>query len=75
MAARGGMVKVASSFPECRDRVVGILTEALANFVNDDDILNGFLVSGLLDLKGVESASVMEEASRRRCVDESICGD
>lgn len=75
VGARGGMVKVALNFPECRDRVVGILTEALATYSEDDDIVNGFLVSGLLDLKGIESARVLEEAHRRRCVDESICGD
>ncbi|MCT7983871.1 HEAT repeat domain-containing protein [Laspinema sp. A4] len=53
---------MATQHPEVRDECVSILTERLAYFDPESQILNGFIVFSLVELKAVEAASAIEAA-------------
>ena len=61
--------------PDLRSTCVDALTNQLREYRNQDDDLNAFLITGLLDLHAVESAPLIEEAFAADCVDISINGD
>lgn len=61
--------------PEARDECVLALTKQLEKFKENDPELNGFLISYLVDLKAIESLSVIEQAYLADCVDCFIQGD
>ncbi|GAB4335969.1 MAG: hypothetical protein OHK0047_25280 [Leptolyngbyaceae cyanobacterium] len=67
--------KIGNTHPELRSACVAALTEQLSHFQKNSPELNGFLVSYLLDLKAVESASTIEQAFAAKWVDDSIAGD
>ncbi|MGL4499383.1 MAG: PBS lyase [Planktothrix sp.] len=69
------LTEIGTTYPEFRDECVKIITIKLANFQNNNPILNGFLVSDLIDLEAVESASLIQTAFIMDCVDELVVGD
>lgn len=60
--------------PEYRDRCVQILTNQLKQYTDQEEELNGFLVSDLIDLRGVEAEQFMKKAFDAGMVDKSIMG-
>jgi hypothetical protein len=48
--------------------------DALKNYLDNDETLNGLLVAELLDLHAVEAAEIIEEAYAEERVDPSVCG-
>jgi len=67
--------KIAQYHPDYRDECVAIITEKLRHHHENDIVLNGLIISDLLDLQAVESAAEIEAAYRANNVDLSICGD
>ncbi len=61
--------------PAERDVCVAALTSQLEHFAVNGEDLNGFLISALLDLDGVEAAPVMERAFEADAVDLTLQGD
>ncbi len=74
-AAAGSIKEIAKRFPVSRAECVAALAHQLEQFADNDPVLNGFLLSDLLDLGAVEAASVIERAFAVKKVDESIAGD
>ena len=75
MSAGTTLVEVAQRFPELRDRVVAILTRTLAQAADQDEDLNGMLVSDLIDLNATEALPIVRQAFEIDKVDESFAGD
>lgn len=73
--AGSSLTEIGTKYPETRNECVKILTKKLATFEENNPILNGLLVSNLIDLEAVESASLIQTAFAVDCVDELIVGD
>ena len=50
-------------------------TQIIELFDKNDPILNGLLISYLVDLKATESISSIQEAYEKKCVDFNVTGD
>lgn len=61
--------------PQARVECVAILMRQLEKFAEQEDTLNAFLVSPLLDLKAEEALPMMERAFAADSVNESVCGN
>jgi hypothetical protein len=66
---------VARRSPELRDRVVAHLTDALARAADEDEGLNGSIVSELVELKAVEALPIIRQAFEIDKVEEMVAGD
>lgn len=66
---------VAVLHPELKETCIKKLSSQLADFKNNTDSLNGFLVSSLIELEATEKANLIERAYASGNVDESICGN
>ena len=66
---------IGKQYPEYRDECVEILTRRLADYENNPNELNGWLVWNLMDLKAVESASVIEAGFAADAINPFIAGD
>ena len=75
VAVVDSLEKIAKMHPESRDECVAILTRQLEQFAENDEELNGFLVSDLVKLKAVEAAPLMERAFAADRVDTFLMGD
>jgi len=64
-----------NQYPESRDECIGILQSVLEGFLNNDETLNAFLISYLVDLKAVEAVPLVERAYASGNVDISVLGD
>ncbi|MCT7967286.1 PBS lyase [Laspinema sp. D1] len=73
--AGSSLTEIGTEYPEVRDECVKILTKRLAKFEENNPTLNGYLVSNLIDLDAVESASLIQTAFAMDCVDEMVVGD
>jgi hypothetical protein len=69
------LAEVGMQNPESRTACVGALEADLENYATNDETVNGFLISYLVDLKAVESAPLVERAYQADRVDLSIMGD
>jgi hypothetical protein len=67
--------QIGIQYPEFRATSVAILTDQLRKFHQQDETLNAFLLSSLVDLNAVEAAPVMQEAFAAGQVDEMVRGD
>jgi hypothetical protein len=67
--------KLAEQHPELRDQAVAALAGELQSSGEHSVEANAFLVTSLVDLRAVESASVIQAAFEAGDVDESINGD
>jgi hypothetical protein len=73
MAAHS-LSNIGQRHPESREVVIVRLGEQLALCGENDEALNGFLISPLLQLKAVEAAEVIERAYAAGRVDEGVVG-
>jgi|LULX01.1.fsa_nt_gb hypothetical protein len=67
--------KIGNQYPESKEQCVEILTKQLEKYHQNDQTLNGFLISYLVDLQAVDSIGVIRKAFQHECVDYSIQGD
>lgn len=75
VAAGSGLEEIGKQYPPLRSECVTALTHQLERFAENDPTLNGSLLANLLDLRGVESAPVIERAFAAKKVDGSVAGD
>lgn len=80
VTANNCLTKIGLTIPDARGRCVAAISQSLEGSPleispEEEPVLNGFLVSSLIELKAVESISVIERAFARGQVDESITGD
>ena len=66
--------KLVEFYPELREQVVQINTDLLEK-ANLGAMLNGFLVSNLIDLKATESINTIRQAIKLNLVDTGVAGD
>jgi hypothetical protein len=67
--------KIGNHHPESRDKCVGVLQSTLEDYLENDETLNAFLISFLVDLKAVEAVPLVERAFASGNVDISVLGD
>ena len=75
ITAAASLQSAAEHDPMVRDEVVAILKQQLEQFDVQDEGLNGFLISDLVDLKATEALPAIEQAFAAGAVDEMIMGD
>lgn len=75
VAASVSLAKIGQRYSEAREACVAALTAQLERHAENGGHLNAFLIVGLLDLKAVESAPVMERAFAADSVELSVQGD
>jgi hypothetical protein len=75
IGAARALERIGTIHPDAREEAVSALTRELERFRTNGPDLNGFLVSGLIDLKAVESISTIRDAFAHNRVDLSIAGD
>lgn len=75
VAAAHALEKIGSTHYLARMDCVSALTEQLKEYLDNDIDLNSFLISFLIDLKGVEALPVIEQAYADDMVNISIHGD
>jgi hypothetical protein len=66
---------IALRHPETRADCVGILVDALEGYLEQDEGLNAFLISDLVELNAVEHIELIEQAFASDRVDEMVRGD
>lgn len=71
----GAMRDIARAEPQRRDDVVATLSKQLSKWYRQDETVNGFLVSSLIDLQANEALPVIEEAFGGNRVDLAVAGD
>lgn len=75
VAAASGLEKIGQQHPAAREASVAALSQVLEQYADNDEILNGALISNLIHLKAVEAAPIMERAFAADSVDELYVGD
>lgn len=75
ITAASALRDIAAAHPEARAGVIDVLTRQLDRYTEDDQTVNGFLVSDLIDLQAVEAAPLIERAFAAGKVDLLVCGD
>lgn len=66
---------IAEEHEHCRERCVTAIVQQLGGYADNPPVLNGFLVSNLIDLDATAHIDLIEEAYAADAVDLSICGD
>lgn len=70
------MCHIAEKQPECRERVVASISAALdAHFERNNEDVNGFWLSDLLDLKAVESYPIIKKVFDAKKINVRVAGD
>lgn len=75
VGAASSLSKLGKYYPEAREACIRALSATLENYRNNDETLNGFIISRLTDLQAVEAAPLVEQAFKSGLVDESVMGD
>jgi hypothetical protein len=75
VTAAHSLERIAAGDPSARIKCVAVLSRQLEKFSQSDPILNGFLISYLINLGAVGIAPLMERAFAADSVDLSIVGD
>ena len=75
VVALEGVQAVAKKHQDFRGEAIEIVVKCLKEYAVNSEIVNGFAVSALLDMKAVEAIDIIREAYNSKNVDESICGD
>lgn len=65
------LAEIARKHPEARPEAVGVLTQKLSQFEQNDEEMNAFLISDLADLKEVDALPLIEQAFEADKVDTS----
>lgn len=63
---------IAQTYPDTRDHVVEGLTRVLSNYRENDEGLNGFIISSLVELKAGPALPLIRDAFEADAVDEII---
>jgi hypothetical protein len=66
---------IGNKYYQARVICINTLLEQLKEFYYNQDTLNAFLISSLIDLKGTEALPVIKEAYEADMVDPMVCGD
>lgn len=69
------LVKIAEEYPETQQECVMIFSNQLEAYASQDETLNAFLISALVDLKALDTLPLIEKAFDARCVDVMVIGD
>jgi len=76
VAASSSLEEMAVAHPETRDECVAALLAVLQNHTQNDEVVNGFLISSLLEMGvGLENIALIEEIFESGNIDPSIDGD
>lgn len=75
VAAGHALEKIGVAYPETRLSCIECLEKTLIFYRNNDEDLNGFLVSYLVDLQAVDSLPLIRKVFAEDCVDLQIQGD
>ncbi len=75
VCAAHGICRIAVTDNQARSECVAILEASLKLYRDNDGLMNGLLISYLIDLKAVESIEVIRNAYNEECVDLQVCGD
>jgi hypothetical protein len=75
VAAATGLVKIAEGYPEARAARVAAIGRVLERHAENDEALNGSLISDLIDPRAVEAAPIIERAFAAESADETVAGD
>jgi hypothetical protein len=75
VSAAHSLEVIGNKYYRAKVNCITILTEQLKEFYENDETLNAFLISYLIDLKGTEALPVIEEAYESEMVDLLVCGD
>jgi hypothetical protein len=67
--------EIGKRYPESRDACVDGLQTRLQEFKQNNETLNAFLISSLVELKAVKAAPLVERAYQANKVDISVLGD
>src|SRR6266702_3440760 len=70
--ASNGIIEIADRYPESREECIAIISKQLEDFEENDEELNAFLVTNLLQIKAVETLSLIERAFKADKVDDFI---
>jgi len=70
--ASNGITEIADRYPESREECIAIISKQLENFEENDEELNAFLVTNLLQIKAVETLPLIERAFKADKVDDFI---
>lgn len=73
--AISSLEEISVKHPDSRTGCVNVLTHQLASFRENGAELNSFIIAGLLDLKAIESASVIKQVFKTNWVDQTITGN
>jgi Protein of unknown function (DUF1186) len=73
-AARS-LLEIGQQYPDSRLQCIEGVTQPLQTFDDKTPELNAFLIDVLIELKALESITVIEQAFQLNCVDPSIVGD
>ena len=68
------LYRVGEKLPETRDRIVSILMRLLENYPHNGGVNNSFLAMGLVELKAVEAADLLEKVYEAEEIDEFLIG-
>jgi hypothetical protein len=66
---------IGNQYPESRGDCVAIIEHTLEDYLENDETLNAFLISYLVDLKAVETLPLIEQVYESGNVDLFVCGD
>lgn len=66
---------IGKAHPETRGKCVKILASVLENYEENDEGLNGFIISDLVRLRAIEHIELIEKAFKSGTVNEMIMGD
>lgn len=75
VASLDGIIKIGKTDPEFKSECIDFLRSCLKHYEEDDPGINANYISGLTDLKDMESLDLIEEAYEAGCVDETLIGD
>jgi hypothetical protein len=75
IAASASLSEICKRYPDERTKCMAILAGQLEHYAKMDPSLNAFIISALVDLQAVETASVIEKAFTSNRVDISVRGD
>jgi len=73
--ASNALERIGRMHPEARDAAIAALTDQLERFTENDESLNAYIVTDLVDLQAIEALPVVERAFAADCVDLSVMGD
>ncbi len=75
VAAAHALAEIGQQHPEARDACVRALASVLEAYENNDEVLNGFLISYLVDLRAIEHIDLIRRAFDADRVDLMVMGD